>query len=90
MRHSRPVLRPRDGGSGRRMARNAGHFPHLLTIDLRDQTGWLGREDSNLRMAESKSDHFPFEVNAHSEKFTKFDPLSIKSLATNTEYRTAR
>jgi len=24
------------------MARNAGHFPHLLTIDLRDQTGWLG------------------------------------------------
>jgi hypothetical protein len=33
------------------MARNAGHFPHLLTIDLRDETGWLGREDSNLRMA---------------------------------------
>jgi hypothetical protein len=28
----------RDGGSGRRMARNAGHFPHFLTIDLRDQT----------------------------------------------------
>jgi hypothetical protein len=41
------------------MARNAEHFPHLLTIDLRDQTGWLGREDSNLRMAESKSDQFP-------------------------------
>jgi hypothetical protein len=37
------------------MARNAGHFPQFLIIDLRDQTGWLGREDSNLRMAESKS-----------------------------------
>jgi len=23
------------------MARNAGHFPHFLTIDLRNQTGWL-------------------------------------------------
>jgi hypothetical protein len=23
-----------------------------------DRTGWLGREDSNLRMAESKSTHF--------------------------------
>ena len=33
---------------------NWGHFPHFLAIDLRDQTGWLGREDSNLRMAESK------------------------------------
>ncbi len=41
-----------------RMARNAGHFPQFLIIDLRDQTGWLGREDSNLRMAESKSSYF--------------------------------
>jgi hypothetical protein len=41
------------------MARNAGHFPQFLIIDLRDQTGWLGREDSNLRMAESKSAALP-------------------------------
>ena|SRR5438876_7795125 len=27
--------------------------------DLRDCTGWLGREDSNLRMAESKSAALP-------------------------------
>jgi len=25
---------------------------------LSRNTGWLGREDSNRRMAESKSDHF--------------------------------
>src|SRR5262249_44629708 len=29
---------------------------------------WLGREDSNLRMAESKSDQFAFSFNGHSEK----------------------
>jgi hypothetical protein len=31
------------------MARTAGHFPHFLTIDLRNQTGWLTTQsDSNL------------------------------------------
>src|SRR5215813_682688 len=34
------------------------------------------RQDSNLGMAESKSDHFSFEINTHSEKIAKFDPLS--------------
>jgi hypothetical protein len=53
------------------MARNAGHFPHLLTIDLRDQTGWLGREDSNLRMAESKSDTSASDFNTRSENPTE-------------------
>jgi len=38
-------------------------------------------------MAESKSDYFSSEINAHSEKFAKFDPLSIKSLAADTEHR---
>jgi hypothetical protein len=47
----------------------------------RDCTGWLGREDSNLRMAESKSDKFSFEINVHSEKFEEFDLLSINRLA---------
>ena len=54
------------------MARNAGHFPQFLIIDLRDQTGWLGREDSNLRMAESKSDEFANDIDMHSEKIAKF------------------
>ena len=26
-------------------------------------------------MAESKSDYFSFEINAHSEKIAKFDPI---------------
>jgi hypothetical protein len=34
---------------------------------------WLGRQDSNLGMAESKSDQFACEINAHSEKIAKFD-----------------
>jgi len=34
---------------------------------------WLGREGSNLRMAESKSPQFPLPINANSEKFRKFD-----------------
>jgi len=33
-----------------------------------DRTGWLGREDSNLRMAESKSKWFALFINARSEK----------------------
>jgi hypothetical protein len=32
-----------------------------------DRTGWLGREDSNLRMAESKSSYFACSINGHSE-----------------------
>jgi hypothetical protein len=36
-------------------------------------------------MAESKSDHFSFEINAHSEKNAKFDPLSTNRLAVDSE-----
>jgi hypothetical protein len=32
------------------------------------QTGWLGRQDSNLGMAESKSRYFAGEIKAYSEK----------------------
>jgi hypothetical protein len=69
--------------------RKCRRFPKNAETYSRDRTGWLGREDSNLRMAESKSAYFPFENNAHSEKFAKFDPLSVKSLAAHTEYRRA-
>jgi hypothetical protein len=34
---------------------------------------WLGRQDSNLGMAESKSDYFACFVNAYSEKSSTFD-----------------
>jgi hypothetical protein len=48
---------------------------------------WLGRQDSNLGMAESKSDYFSFEINARSEKIAKFAWLSISRLAPNSEWR---
>ena len=38
-----------------KMPANGGHFRENMPSDLSVQTGWLGREDSNLRMAESKS-----------------------------------
>jgi hypothetical protein len=47
---------------------------------------WLGREDSNLRMAESKSAYFCFEINAHSEKIENFEPLPINRLRVGSEW----
>jgi hypothetical protein len=37
-------------------------------------------------MAESKSAYFCFEINAHSEKIEKFEPLSINSLSVGSEW----
>ena len=48
---------------------------------------WLGREDSNLRMAESKTEHFSFLVKGHSEKTAKFGPNSINNLGRSSECR---
>jgi hypothetical protein len=42
--------------------------------------GALGREDSNLRMAESKSDRFRCKINVHSEKLREFAPRSVNRL----------
>ena len=42
-----------------KMPANGGHFRENMPSDLSAQTGWLGREDSNLRMAESKSAALP-------------------------------
>ncbi len=38
---------------------NGGLFARPKGRTVRDQTAWLGREDSNLRMAESKSAALP-------------------------------
>jgi hypothetical protein len=40
-------------------------------------------------MAESKSNYFSYEINAHSEKYAKFGPISINRLAFDTECRRA-
>jgi hypothetical protein len=42
---------------------------------------WLGRQDSNLGMAESKSNDFALFANGHSEKSREFDVGLIKRLA---------
>ena len=46
---------------------------------------WLGRQDSNLGMAESKSTWFALFINVHSEKLRKFGAKAIKRLAVISE-----
>jgi hypothetical protein len=55
----------------------------------RTYIGWLGRQDSNLGMAESKSKWFALFVNACSEKTRKYDLNPFKRLADISEYRDA-
>jgi len=63
-----------------KMPANGGHFRENMPSDLSVQTGWLGREDSNLRMAESKSDCFAIKINAYSEKQAKSSACDINRL----------
>jgi hypothetical protein len=51
---------------------------------------WLGRQDSNLGMAESKSKWFALFIKAHSEKSRKFAPHAVKRLADISECRETR
>jgi hypothetical protein len=51
----------------------------------RRRTAWLGREDSNLRMVESKSGRTINEINAHSEKDAEFGLKAINGLADDSE-----
>ena len=50
-----------------RMGPFRGDFGGRAVSDAADPTAWLGREDSNLRMAESKSSYFACSTNGHSE-----------------------
>jgi len=61
-------------------------FPCNAEQSLRDPTGWLGREDSTLRMAESKSTNFLLCIQAHSEKAAGIAPFVINSLVRVSEY----
>jgi len=49
------------------------------------RTGWLGREDSNLRMVESKSGRTLNEISVYSEKDAKCSPKCINNLAEDSE-----
>ena len=87
VRVSRRQFRYRGDQAARKKAA-IGRLFHLFGREsFGDGTGWLGREDSNLRMAESKSDQFANDFNAHSEKISKFAPLRINRLANNSECR---
>jgi hypothetical protein len=48
-------------------ARNLRAFSTSLRTRQMPRTAWLGREDSNLRMAESKSPSLRSMINTHSE-----------------------
>jgi hypothetical protein len=98
IRSLRDGARPVDPGSiaeatdPRLIVTLAHHRPFVAT--LYDCAGrqvkkskLAGREDSNLRMAESKSDYFSFKFNTRSEKIAKFDPLSTNRLAPYSECR---
>jgi len=54
-----PILEPRDSWLIRKSPPLAGLSPSDRDIFSRRRTGWLGREDSNLRMVESKSTALP-------------------------------
>ena len=57
------------------------------TTAISDTYCWLGREESNLRMAESKSEQFSFLIKGHSEKIAIFSPNSINRLGRVSECR---
>jgi len=51
----------------------------------RDRTGWLGRQDSNLGMAESKSTCSAFDFNDHPGKSANFDSFPSNRLGADSE-----
>jgi hypothetical protein len=54
-------LENRESGDflGMTKARNGAHFSRAKMKFSKSENGWLGREDSNLRMVESKSTALP-------------------------------
>ena len=54
------------------------------------RTAWLGREDSNLRMVESKSDDTAMNFNAHSELSCFVRPLAVLMFFLCSEWKRAR
>jgi hypothetical protein len=62
-------------------------LPYLGSyIIVGKQLIWLGRQDSNLGMAESKSGQFRFAIKAHSEKSGEFDPFPLNRLDVLSEW----
>jgi len=72
--------------SNSRKAGISGPFSRFLGSQAKRRTAWLGREGSNLRMAESKSDGTVSKINAYSEFRRKFDPRDINYLSNVSEW----
>ena len=72
--------------SGGKFRECRAYFCHA-NLAHRDLTGWLGRQDSNLGMAESKSTWFALFINTHSEKSRRFGFNGYKRLADISECR---
>ena len=70
-RFSSPKTRPLPANP-----RECRRFSHTWKSHRRDRTGWLGRQDSNLGMAESKSTCFAFDFKDHSEKSAEIRRVS--------------
>jgi len=52
----------------------AGLSASIRNTIAEDRTAWLGREDSNLRMVESKSGYFINDINELSDEIAVFAP----------------
>src|SRR5260370_14458563 len=74
-RFSSPKTRPLPANP-----RKCRRFSDSRKFLRRDPGGWLGRQDSNLGMAESKSTYSAFDFKDHSEKCAHFDPFPINRL----------
>jgi hypothetical protein len=75
----------RDGAPNCKSPLLAGLSATIGGIFSEPRTAWLGREDSNLRMVESKSGRTFNEINAHSEYSAEFGPKCINRLADDSE-----
>src|SRR5258708_6209016 len=75
-RFSSPKTRPLPANP-----RECRRFSHTWKSHRRDRTGWLGRQDSNLGMAESKSTYSAFDFKGYSERIEEFGPFLINRLA---------
>jgi hypothetical protein len=70
-----------------RKAGICGPFSLLLGSMAERRTAWLGREDSNLRMVESKSGRTFNKIKARSELSEKFGLIRINRLAAGSEWK---
>ena len=89
-RTSCSALRHRDRAAPRTCPVFAGIGRRNHKAAQKQGTGWLGRQDSNLGMAESKSNWFARNIKVHSEKLSKFVGNHFKRLPAISECRTPR